>query len=280
MTYDPLVSTKWLADHLDTPDVVVVNAWMPPVTDPSMAPKYPDGHIPGAVFFDINAICDTTSDLPHMLPAPHVFSSAMRKLGIGDGQTIVVYDDFGFYSSARVWWTFLAMGVGRVHILDGGMPKWLSEGHEVTQDLPHRSESHFTARLDNSAVADVNDVRRNLANGSRQVLDARSAARFAGSAPEPRAGLKSGHMPGALNLPFNNLIAEDGTFKTGQELSQAFTDAGLDLNKPVTTTCGSGVTAAILTLGLTMAGARDLSLYDGSWSEWGSRDDTEVVTGS
>lgn len=276
MTDHPLVSTSWLAEHLDAPDVVVVNAWMPPVTTPGASPFYPEMHIPGAVFFDVNDICDKTSDQPHMLPAPHIFSSAMRKLGIGDGQTIVVYDDFGFYSAPRVWWTFRTMGVERVYVLDGGLPKWQSEDLPVDDETVRRPDRHFTARLNHSAVSDLSDVRKIEAPG--QLLDARSAERFAGTAPEPRAGLRSGHMPGAMNLPFGKLIAEDGTFKVADELKDLFEAAGVDLSRPVTTTCGSGVTAAILTLGLTVLGVRDLSLYDGSWSEWASQDDTEVVS--
>jgi thiosulfate/3-mercaptopyruvate sulfurtransferase len=279
MTYHPLVSTDWLADHLDAPDVVVVNAWMPPVTTPNAKPVYPDSHIPGAVFFDVNEICDKNSDLPHMLPAPHVFSSAMRKLGIGDGQTIVVYDDFGFYSAARVWWTFRTFGVENVYVLDGGMPKWQAENRPVNDDPVRRPERHFSARLDHSAVANLSAVKTLSASGNGQILDARSAARFAGDAPEPRQGLRSGHMPNALNLPFTDLISENGTFKQRDGLEQAFKNAGVDLSRPVTTTCGSGVTAAILTLALTVLGTRDVSLYDGSWSEWGARDDTDVVTG-
>ncbi|MEP3047376.1 MAG: 3-mercaptopyruvate sulfurtransferase [Roseibium sp.] len=277
MTYHPLVSTDWLADHLDAPDVVVVNAWMPPVTTPDANPNYPDTHIPGSVFFDINEICDKVSDLPHMLPQPYVFSSAMRKLGIGDGQTIVVYDDFGFYSAPRVWWTFRTFGVSQVHVLDGGLPKWRAENRPL-DDMPvRRPERHFTARLNHGAVSDTADVKKAL--GTSQVLDARSAARFSGSAPEPRAGLRSGHMPGALNLPFVDLIGEDGTFKDKDGLAKAYAEAGVDLDRKITTTCGSGVTASILTLGLTVLGARDLSLYDGSWTEWASRDDTEIATG-
>jgi thiosulfate/3-mercaptopyruvate sulfurtransferase len=276
MTDHPLVSTSWLAEHLDAPDVVVVNAWMPPVTTPGASPFYPEMHIPGAVFFDVNEICDKTSDLPHMLSAPHVFSSAMRKLGIGDGQTIVVYDDFGFYSAPRVWWTFRAMGVERVYVLDGGLPKWQSEDLPVDDETVRRPERHFTARLDHSAVSDLSDIRKLAAPG--QLLDARSAERFAGTAPEPRAGLRSGHMPGALNLPFGRLISDDGTFKTADDLKGLFEAAGIDLSRPVTTTCGSGVTAAILTLGLTVLGVREHSLYDGSWTEWASQDDTEIVS--
>ncbi|MCR9282184.1 MAG: 3-mercaptopyruvate sulfurtransferase [Rhodobacteraceae bacterium] len=279
MTDHPLVSTQWLDDHLSSPDLIVINAWMPPVTHPDAPPVYPNAHIPGAVFFDVNEVCDKASDLPHMLPAPHVFSSTMRKMGIGDGQTLVVYDDFGFYSAPRVWWTLRSMGAERVYVLDGGFPKWRAEGRAFDDDTPRRVQSHFSSRLNHGAVADLDQIRFTIANGSRQILDARSAERFAGEAPEPRAGLKSGHMPTALNLPFTQLIAEDGTFLQKEDLAKAFQDAGVDLDKPVTTSCGSGVTAAILTLGLTVLGARDLSLYDGSWAEWGSRDDTDVVTG-
>ncbi len=279
MTDHPLVSTQWLADHLSSPDLVVINAWMPPVTHPDAPPVYPEAHIPGAVFFDVNEICDKTSDLPHMLPQPHVFSSAMRKLGVGDGQTLVVYDDFGTYSAPRVWWTLRSMGAERVFVLDGGFPKWRAEGRPFDDVLPRRVESHFSSRLNNAAVADLDHMREIISSGARQILDARSAERFAGEAPEPRAGLKSGHMPTALNLPFNQLLGGNGTYLAKEELIVAFETAGIDLQKPVTTTCGSGVTAAILTLGLTIAGARDLSLYDGSWAEWGGRDDTEVATG-
>ena len=279
MTDHPLVSTQWLADHLSSPDLVVINAWMPPVTHPDAPSIYPHAHIPGAVFFDVNEICDTNSDLPHMLPAPHVFSSAMRKLGIGDGQTIIVYDDFGFYSAPRVWWTLKSMGAERVYVLDGGFPKWRAEERPVDDDTPRRTQSHFTSRLNHGAVADINHIRKVIETGSRQILDARSEGRFSGDAPEPRAGLRSGHIPTAHNLPFTHLIGEDGTFKPKEELLQIYQEAGIDLKKPVTTTCGSGVTAAILTLGLTVLGARDMALYDGSWSEWGARDDTDVVTG-
>lgn len=278
MTDHPLVSTQWLADHLSSPDLVVINAWMPPVTHPDAPPVYPNAHIPGAVFFDVNEICDKSSDLPHMLPAPHVFSSAMRKLGIGDGQTLVVYDDFGFYSAPRVWWTLRSMGAERVFVLDGGFPKWRAENRDVEDSEPRRVQSHFTSRLNNGAVADLAHVKNVISNGNRQLLDARSGDRFAGKAPEPRAGLRSGHMPTAFNLPFTELISEDGTFRPREELAQAYKDAGIDLAKPITTTCGSGVTAAILTLGLTILGARDLALYDGSWSEWASREDTEIET--
>jgi thiosulfate/3-mercaptopyruvate sulfurtransferase len=203
----------------------------------------------------------------------------MRKLGIGDGQTLVVYDDFGFYSAPRVWWTLRVMGAQRVYVLDGGFPKWRAEGRAFDDNQPRRVESHFTSRLNHGAVADLDQIRETIASGNRQILDARSADRFAGDAPEPRAGLRKGHMPTALNLPFTKLISADGTFLPKDQLAEAYREAGVDLARPITTTCGSGVTAAILTLGLTILGARDLALYDGSWAEWGSRDDTEVATG-
>ncbi|MBG6211886.1 thiosulfate/3-mercaptopyruvate sulfurtransferase [Labrenzia sp. EL_126] len=278
MSDHPLVSTQWLADHLESPDLAVINAWMPPVTHPDAPPVYPNAHVPGAVFFDVNEICDKTSDLPHMLPQPHVFSSAMRKLGIGDGQTIVVYDDFGFYSAPRVWWTLHTMGAERVFVLDGGFPKWRAENRPVSDDVPRKPQSHFTSRLNHGAVADLAEIRNTIRASSRQILDARSVDRFSGLAPEPRAGLRSGHMPSALNLPFTRLINESGTFRTKDELKQIYQEAGVDLEKPVTTTCGSGVTAAILTLGLTILGSRDLALYDGSWTDWGGREDTEIVS--
>lgn len=278
MALSPLVSTQWLAEKLASPDIVVVNAWLPPVGKPDATPEYDEGHIPGAVFFDVNAISDTTSDLPHMLPPAHVFSSMMRRLGIGDGQTIVVYDGVGLYSAARVWWMFRAMGVEQVHVLDGGLPKWRAEGHPV-EDMPPRprGDRHFTARLNNGLVADLDKVARALTSGA-QVLDARSRGRFAGTDAEPRAGLRAGHMPGALNLPFTELLA-DGRMKPADELASAFDAAGIDRSRPVITTCGSGVTAAILSLALAVTGHDKAPVYDGSWTEWGGRDDTPLATG-
>lgn len=278
MALSPLVSTQWLAEKLASPDIVVVNAWLPPVGKPNAEPEYRDGHIPGAIFFDVNAISDTTSDLPHMLPPAHVFSSMMRRLGIGDGQTIVVYDGVGLYSAARVWWMFRAMGVEQVFVLDGGLPKWREEGHPI-EDMPPppRGERHFTARLNNGLVANLDKVAQALTSGA-QVLDARSRGRFAGTDPEPRAGLRSGHMPGALNLPFTELLA-DGRMKPADELASAFDAASLDRSRPVITTCGSGVTAAILSLALAVTGHDKAPVYDGSWTEWGGRDDTPIATG-
>ncbi|WP_249695304.1 3-mercaptopyruvate sulfurtransferase [Stappia sp. WLB 29] len=278
MALSPLVSTQWLAYKIASPDLVVVNAWLPPLGKPDTPPEYPQGHIPGAVFFDVNAVADTTSDLPHMLPPAHVFSSMMRRMGIGDGQTIVVYDGVGLYSAARVWWMFRAMGVSQVFVLDGGLPKWKAEGRPLEDGAPApRGERHFTARLNNGLVADLDKVAQALRSG-QQVLDARSRGRFAGRDPEPRAGLRSGHMPGALNLPFTELM-EDGRLKPAEDLAAAFDAAGIDRSRPVITSCGSGVTAAILSLALAITGHERSAVYDGSWTEWGGREDMPLATG-
>lgn len=273
-----IVSTDWLAERLRAPDIVVVDAsWHLPNAGRDAKAEYLAGHIPGAVFFDIDAISDPDSPLPHMLPRPLAFSAAVRKLGIGDGQTIVVYDSVGLYSAARAWWTFRAMGVERVLVLDGGLPAWTAAGHPLEEGAVKRPERAFTARLDNGLVADIAAVRTALAGG-RTVVDARAAERFAGSVPEPRPGLRAGHMPGAKNVPFPAVLA-DGKLKPAEEIAAAFTAAGVDPARPAVTTCGSGVTAAILSLALASLGNRAVALYDGSWAEWGSREDTEVAAG-
>ena len=274
-----IVSTEWLAERLAAPDIVVVDAsWHLPNAGRDARAEYLAGHIPGAVFFDIDAVSDADNPLPHMLPKPLAFSAAVRKLGIGDGQTIVVYDSVGLYSAARAWWTFRAMGVERVLVLDGGLPAWTAAGHSLEEGEVRRPERAFTARLDNGVIADIEAVRTALAGG-RTVVDARAAERFEGRVPEPRAGLRAGHMPGARNVPFGAVLA-DGKLKPAAEIAAAFTAAGVDPGKPVVTTCGSGVTAAILSLALASLGNRAVALYDGSWAEWGSREDTEVATGA
>lgn len=271
-----LVSTEWLADHLDAPDIVVVDGsyYLSTMKRDARA-EYLAAHIPGAVFFDIDAIADKSSQLPHMLPSPEQFSSAMRNLGIGDGQTIVVYDGAGLFSAPRVWWTLRVFGVRDVYILDGGFPKWKAEGRPIAFDEVRRTPRHFTSRFDRGMVADTADIQKALAAKSAQVVDARSAERFAGTAPEPRPNLPSGHMPGARNVPATGLI-EDGRLIPPARLAKAFAAGGVDPQSPVITSCGSGVTAAILWLALDAIGAPPKALYDGSWTEWASRGDLPI----
>ena len=273
-----LRSTQWLADHLSAPDLVIVDgSWYLPPEGRDAKAEYLACHIPGAVHFDIDTIKDTNSTLPHMLPRPEVFASAMRKMGIGDGASILVYDGSGLFAAPRVWWTLRVFGVERVFILDGGLPKWKAEGRPLEEGAVMRRPVHFTARLNSTAVRDLADVAKALASGSAQVVDARPAARFAGAAPEPRPGLPSGHMPGARNVPFAELL-RDGHLKPAAELKQVFAAAGVDMSKPIITSCGSGVSASILGVALEAAGARDWSLYDGSWAEWGADPKTEKIS--
>lgn len=281
MAQDPLVSTAWLAEHLNAPDVRIIDAsWFLPGSDRDPRAEYALVHIPGALFFDIDEIVDETSDLPHMLPSPVKFASRMRKLGIGDGARLVIYDSQGLFSAPRVWWTFRAMGHEDVVVLDGGLPKWIAEGRPVEDGVPPPRERHFTTRYTNDLVRDQAQVRRALAGGKDQLVDARPAARFQGEAPEPRPGLRGGHMPGALNVPSSSVIAPDGALKSAEQLKAVFEAAGVDLARPIITTCGSGITASLLALALARIGRDRTPVYDGSWADWGRPGDTEVVTGA
>jgi len=274
-----LASTDWLAQHLGSPGLAIVDAsWHLPATGRNGAEEFLTQHIPHAVHFDIDAIADTSSALPHMLPDAIAFSSAVRKLGIGDGMKIVVYDSVGLFSAPRVWWTFRVFGVRDVVILDGGLPKWLAENRPV-EDGPARPQPrHFTARIDHGLVASMSDMRAASQNGSLQIVDARSAARFQGDEIEPRPGLRSGHIPGSRNLPWSELV-QDGRLRPVPELESAFAKAGVDTAKPALTTCGSGVSASILSFALANAGHDIAPVYDGSWSEWGQASDRPVAIG-
>ncbi len=279
---DPLVTTGWLADHLNAPDVRIVDAsWYLPDEDRDPKAEYEAGHIPGTIFFDLDDVRDTDSPYPHMLPDPAKFSSRVRSMGLGDGHRIVVYDGAGLFSAARVWWMFRVMGHQDVFVLDGGLPKWRAEGREL-EDLPPLGAGtprHFTARKLTMMVEDTSGVAAAVQDGRQQIVDARSPCRFAGEENEPRPGVRPGHIPGSRNVHYRTLLNDNGTMKGADAIRSAFDQAGVAWDGPIIATCGSGVSAAILVLALTRAGHPKVSLYDGAWAAWGSRHDLPIAKG-
>jgi len=275
-----LVSTGWLADHLHDPDLRLLDAsWYLPEAGRDAAAEYRAGHIPGARFFDIDAITDQRSTLPHMAPPPEKFISRLRAMGVGDGHQVVVYDGAGLFSAARVWWTFRLMGKPDIAVLDGGLPKWRAEGREIEDMAPIVRDRHITVQRQAGLVKDVTQVAHASKLGEAEIIDARPAPRFRGEVPEPRPGLRAGHIPGSKNLPYTTLLNPDGTMLAPAALRAAFVAVGVDLAKPAITTCGSGVTAAVLNLALERIGHRNHALYDGSWAEWGMYDDLKLARG-
>ena len=275
-----LVSTDWLAAHLKDPDLRVLDAsWYLPDAGRNALAEYSAAHIPGARFFDLEEISDQRSSLPHMAPPPEKFISRMRAMGVGDGHQVVIYDGAGLFSAARVWWLFRLMGKTNVAVLDGGLPKWLAEGHEAEDMPPVLRDRHMTVSRQNQLVKDVTQVAHAAKLAEAEIVDARAPARFRGDAPEPRAGLRAGHIPGSKNVPYTTMLNGDGTMKAVADLRAAFGAAGVNLTKPVITSCGSGVTAAVLSLALERIGHRNHALYDGSWAEWGMYDDLGVAKG-
>lgn len=276
-----LVSTQWLADRMAAPDIRVVDgSWYLPTEGRDPKAEYAERHIHDAVFFDIDAISDDTTDLPHMLPSPETFSSRASALGLGDGVRVVAYDGGNMMAAARVWWMFRAFGHEDVAVLDGGLAKWLAEGRPVDDEPVIPRERRLTARMNSLLVRDRRQMLANVGGGREQTVDARSAGRFAGEEPEIRPGVRSGHIPGSRNLPYSSLLNDDATVRSDDAIRAAFADVGVDPARPVAATCGSGISACFLALTLDLIGAREVAVYDGSWTEWGGRDDTPVETGS
>ena len=275
-----LVSTEWLAANLSAPDVRILDAsWYLPNEGRDGRAEYDSEHIPGARYFDIDEISDKRSELPHMAPTTEKFMSRMRAMGVGDGHRVVVYDGAGLFSAARVWWTFRLMGKTDVSVLDGGLPKWKAEGRPLDSAPPVIRDRHMTTMRNSALVRDVTEVAAAAKLGTHEIVDARSPGRFSGAEEEVRPGLRSGHIPGSKNVHFRTLLNDDGTMKGKDALRSVFEEAGVDLSRPIITTCGSGVTAAILALALAEIGHSDTGLYDGSWTEWGAYGDLAVETG-
>jgi thiosulfate/3-mercaptopyruvate sulfurtransferase len=277
-----LVTPEWLARHLADPNLAVLDgSWHLPPENRDAGAEFDQRHIPGAQFFDINTIADVASGLPHMLPPDDQFADAVGRMGIGNGSQVVVYDTKGLFSAARVWWTFKVMGHDKVAVLDGGLPAWLAAGHAVASGPAQpRPAQTFTARRNAGMIRTMSDVRRLIGSTTTQLVDARPAPRFTGAQPEPRPGLTQGHMPGARNLPFTQLLNADGTLKSEAALRTALAAAGVDAAKPVVASCGSGVTASMVALALAILGRSDTAVYDGSWAEWGRDAANPVATGT
>jgi thiosulfate/3-mercaptopyruvate sulfurtransferase len=274
---NPLVTPSWLAGRLDDPGTVILDATLPPVgVTPAVdtRARYLTQHIPGAVFFDIEEFSDHSTSLPHMLPTAEAFSRDMSALGIGDDMAVCIYEQEGVFSAPRAWWMLRTFGARHLYILDGGLRAWIDAGLSTSSGLVHRGAANFHAKLDRDAVKDFAQMQQNIAEHG-QILDARSAGRFSGASPEPRPGISPGHMPGATNLPFTELV-DDGRLKPVEQLRQIFTTRGVNLETPITTTCGSGVTAAVIALSLDIAGAPLVSLYDGSWAEYAQHPDAVI----
>ncbi|WP_371228265.1 3-mercaptopyruvate sulfurtransferase [Roseovarius sp. 2305UL8-3] len=275
-----LVSTTWLAGHLKDPDLRVLDGtWFLPAMGRDARAEYDARHIPGARFFDIDEISDHRSALPHMAPPVEKFMSRMRAMGVGDGHQVVVYDAMGLFSAARVWWLFRLMGQDNIAVLDGGLLKWLADGHPTEDTPPVIRDRHMTVRRQPQMVKDVTQVSAAAKLRDHEIVDARAAERYSGDAPEPREGLRSGHIPGSHSVPFTTLLNADQTMKSPDQLRAAFEAANVDLSKPMITSCGSGVTAAVLNLALERMGKTDHALYDGSWTEWGAFPTLPIATG-
>lgn len=274
-----LVTTKWLAKNVNDPNTIVLDGtYHLPTAGRNAKTEFLSQHIEGAVFFDIDDICDKDSSLPHMLPSADLFSKKVGDLGIANGMHIVVYDVYGMQSAARTWWMFKVFGHDKVSILSGGLPKWIKEGNTASSVPSVLTPSTYICNKRGELVRNLENIFANINNGKEQIIDARSKGRFNGLEPEPREGMRSGHMPGSISLPFTELLnPEDKTYLTGLEIKEKIKEAGIDLNKPIITTCGSGVTACSLSLGLFLIGKEDVAVYDGSWSEWGALQHTPVI---
>jgi len=275
-----LVSTDWLAENLNSPAVTVLDGTSHlPTTGRDAAAEFAEKHIPGAIRFDIDDVADPNASLPHMLPSPELFAAKVSEMGISNDHKVVVYDVYGMQSAARIWWMFRIFGHDDVAVLNGGLPKWEAEGNPVSAETVTPAPGAFTASFRPELVRSIDDIRRFVEDGAEQIVDVRAAGRFTAEEPEPRAGMRSGHMPGAVNLPFTQLLeGEHRTYKDADAIRALAEGANIDLSRPVATSCGSGVTACALTLGLYLIGKEDVAVYDGSWTEWGGRQDTPVVT--